>query len=256
MLPFERRQELLTQLRDKKSVNIAEAAKQFHIGEATIRRDLEKLEIRGLARRIYGGAVLLEGLDAEIPMDVREKTEQAQKEIIGRLAAELVEDGDVLILDSSSTTLTMIDHLKARKDLTIITNGLKAADLAGDLPHAKVYCCGGRLSELSKSLVGMSARQFIRSHSAKRIFFSCRAVNYETGICDSSDEEAELRQDMIAASSEAILLAAYSKFNATAFCRICGLADVDAIVTDSTPDALWVKHLSESGVRVVTPDAG
>lgn len=255
MLPFDRRQELLALLRANKSVNIAEAAERFHIGEATIRRDLEKFENRGLARRIYGGAVLLEGLDAEIPMDVREKTEQAQKEIIGRLAAELVEDGDVLILDSSSTTLTMIGCLKTRKDLTIITNGLKAADVAGDLAYAKVYCCGGRLRELSKSLVGMSARQFIRSHSARRLFFSCRAINCDAGICDNSDEEAELRQDMIAASSEAILLAASSKFNATAFCRICGLADIDAVVTDTMPSEQWMKCLSESGVRAVYPNA-
>lgn len=253
MLPFDRREALLQELRERKTVNIADAAERYRIGEATIRRDLEKLERRGLARRIYGGAVLVEGLDAEIPMDVREKTEQAQKETIGRLAAELAEDGDVLILDSSSSTLAMIGHLKARKDLTIITNGLKAAGLAGDLGGAKVYCCGGRLRELSQSLVGMSARQFIRSHSARRLFFSCRAVSFEAGVCDSSDEEAELRQDMIASSDEAVLLAASSKFDASAFCRICGLDELDAVVTDLRPGERWMERLGQCAVRVVCP---
>ena len=198
MLSFDRREALLSQLRDKKTVRIADAAKAFHIGEATIRRDLEKLEKRGLARRIYGGAVLVEGLETEIPMSVREKTEQVQKDIIGRLAAQLVEDGDVLILDSSSSVLSMIPYLSPRKDLTIITNGLKAANMAGELKNAKVYCCGGRLRELSNSLVGMNARRFIRTHSAHMLFFSCRSLNLNKGLCDSSEEEAELRQDMIA----------------------------------------------------------
>jgi DeoR/GlpR family transcriptional regulator of sugar metabolism len=248
MLSFDRRQELLEQLKERKTVRISEAAEQFHIGEATIRRDLEKLEKRGLARRIYGGAVLVEGLDAEIPMDVREKTEQSQKDVIGRLAAGLVEDSDVLILDSSSSILSMIGHLGSRKDLTIITNGLKAADFAGDLANAKVYCCGGRLRELSKSLVGMNARQFIRSHSAGKLFFSCRAVNQELGVCDSSDEEAELRQDMIASSGQVILLAAASKFNSSAFCRICGFDKIDTVVTDTVLTQEWEDHLK--GFRI------
>jgi DeoR/GlpR family transcriptional regulator of sugar metabolism len=251
VLSYDRRQELLDQLRERKTIRISEAAGEFHIGEATIRRDLEKLEKQGLARRIYGGAVLLEGLDAEIPMDVREKTEQAQKESIGRLAASIVEDGDVLILDSSSSTLAMISFLMVKKDLTIITNGLKAADMAGDLGNSKVYCCGGRLRELSKSLVGMSARKFIRSHSAGKLFFSCRAVNLEMGVCDSSDEEAELRQDMIASCKKAILLAASSKFNGSAFCQICGFEDIDVILTDLMPDEQWMKHLSNFNVRLI-----
>lgn len=253
MTSFERRQELLEQLKEQKSVNIAEAAEHFHIGEATIRRDLEKLEKRGIARRIYGGAVLLEGLDAEIPMDVREKTEQSQKDVIGRLAAELVEDGDVLILDSSSSILSMIAHLNCCKDLTIITNGLKAADLAGNLDKAKVYCCGGRLRELSKSLVGMNARQFIKSHSARKLFFSCRSVNMEMGICDSSDEEAELRQDMIASSNQAILLSASTKFGTSAFCRICSMESINTIITDTAPSTEWEKHIKGYNIKILYP---
>lgn len=251
MLPDGRRQELLRRLKETKSLCIAEEAKRFHIGEATIRRDLEKLERRGLARRIYGGAALVEGLDAEIPMDVRERTEPAQKQSIGRLAAALVEDGDIIVLDSSSSVLSMVPHLGARKGLTIITNGLKAAELAGELGSAKVYCCGGRLRELSKSLVGMSARQFIRGHSAMKLFFSCRAVNMEMGVCDSSDEEAELRQDMIASCGQAVLLAAASKLGSGAFCRICGIDAIDTLITDSLPDERWREYLAQSHVRLI-----
>lgn len=251
MLSFDRREALLAQLREKKTVRISEAAKEFYIGEATIRRDLEKLEKRGLARRVYGGAVLVEGLDAEIPMDVRERTEQAQKEAIGRLAAGLVEDGDTLILDSSSSVLSMIPHLGAKKDLTVITNGLKAAELAGELGCAKVYCCGGRLRELSKSLVGMNARQFIRGYSVRKLFFSCRCVNMEHGVCDSSDEEAELRRDMIASSAEAILLAVSTKFDTGAFCSICGLEDINTIITDAEPEERWKDYLERNHVTVI-----
>lgn len=251
MLSDERREALLALLREKKSIKIADAAKEFYIGEATIRRDLEKLEKRGLARRVYGGALLVEGPDAEIPMDVRERMERVRKETIGRLAAQLVEDGDTLILDSSSSVISMIEHLYGRKGLTIITNGLKAAELAGELPDAKVYCCGGRLRELSKSLVGMTARQFIRSHSVSKLFFSCRSVNFQYGLCDLSEEEAELRQDMIASSAQVFLLAVSTKFDENAFCRICGFQDIDVIITDTLPSQQWIDFFDQYHVKVL-----
>lgn len=127
MLTLERQQEILSLIKQRKSVSVAELSKRFFIGEASIRRDLDKLEKKGLVKRTYGGAVLVSGLDSEIPLFIREEEQRGAKQLIGQLAASLVEDDQIIFMDSSSTVLSMAPYLKGRQRLTVITNGAKAA---------------------------------------------------------------------------------------------------------------------------------
>ena len=121
----ERQQEIIKILKENKSASVAQLAKKLFIGEATIRRDLDKLEKQGLIKRTYGGAVWLEGLDSEIPLYIRENSNKFQKDLLGKAAAQLVNDGDIIIMDSSSTTHSIVKHLSHLKKLTVVTNGAK-----------------------------------------------------------------------------------------------------------------------------------
>src|SRR5690554_5827583 len=105
MFTLERQQAILDLLKSNKSASVSDLSKRFFIGEATIRRDLDKLEKMGLIKRTYGGAVLIEGLDSEIPLFVRESEQKDLKVSIGKLAAQLVNDNDIIIIDSSSTSM-------------------------------------------------------------------------------------------------------------------------------------------------------
>lgn len=251
MMAVERREEILRILKEKRAVSVEELAGRLFIGPATIRRDLDTLQRQRLLRRTHGGAVLLEGLDAEIPLTVREGERSQEKQRIGQLAAALVRDGDSVILDSSSTTYSMIPHLKARENLMCITNGAKTAPALGALPHARIYCTGGRLRENSLSFVGEQARRAIGDYHVETLFFSCRGITREHGAMDSSDEEAELRRAMIAISRRVVLLCDGSKFDQTAFYHVCGLEELDCIVTDRQPDGQWMDFLHERGVQVI-----
>ena len=251
MFTLERQNEIFQYLKEQKSASISELSRQFFIGEATIRRDLDKLEKKNLIKRTYGGAVLVEGLNMEIPLSVREKEQASGKDHIGRLAAALVQEGDILIMDSSSTTYAMIPYLKQKDDVTIITNGVKTAATLGRELHTQVYCTGGKLRENSMSLVGQGAREYIRNFTAQRLFFSCRGITAENGAMDNSDEEAELRRVMMDRAETVYLLCDSSKCNRSAFYKICDLMRIHCFITDAAPSEALGDALLHSGVRIL-----
>jgi len=237
MLTLERQNEIMRILKDRKSVLVSDLAGRFFTGESTIRRDLDFLEKQRLIRRTYGGAMLLEGLNTEIPFDVRERERTEAKDRIGMLAAEFVLEGDTIILDSSSTTYHMLKHLSGRRDLTVITNGLKTAMTAGAELRCQVFCTGGALRENSSSLVGSGAQTFMESHRAQKLFFSCRALSKDGWAMDVSDEEAALRRTMLRSADRKFLLCDQSKIGQTAFAKICALEEIDELVLDQLPEA-------------------
>lgn len=251
MFVIERQQEILNLLKMQKSVKVTELSKKFYIGEATIRRDLDKLEKKGLLKRTYGGAILLEGLDSEIPLSVREIDQKNAKDIIGNRAVQLVEDGNIIIMDSSSTVLKMAPYLKDRKQLTIITNGAKTAVELGEMFHFKIHCTGGTLRENSLSYIGEHARRCIDSMFADTLFFSCRAISTEKGLTDICEEEAELRKLMIKNCKKIVLLCDSTKFDNVAFCKIEDFDKIHYIVTDKCPSAQWENFFMEKNVTLL-----
>lgn len=255
MFAIERQQEIVKIIREKKSVSVEDLSKKFFIGEATIRRDLEKLEKMGLLKRTYGGAVLLEGLDKEIPLSVRESEQRHAKDIIGEMAASLVRDSNIIILDSSSTTLKMVPYLKGKSALTAITNGVKTAMELGELLHTKVYCTGGLLRENSLSFIGEQAKRCIDNYNVDIAFFSCRALSMEVGLSDSNEDEAILRRLMIKNSSKSVLLCDHTKFDKVSFCKIGGFERIDYLVTDIKPSEEWLNFLEMQNVKVLYKQA-
>ena len=251
MSTLERQNQILDYLKQEKSASITELSKQFFIGEATIRRDLDKLEKQNLIKRTYGGAVLVEGLNIEIPINVREREQAVSKDKIGRLAAELVHDGDSIIMDSSTTTYSMIPYLKTKTDITIITNGVKTATSLGNTLHTRVYCSGGKLRENSLSLVGQGARDYIKNFQAQKLFFSCRGITVQNGAMDNSEEEAELRNIMMDCAEQVILLCDSSKFCQKAFYKICNLSRLNCIITDLCPPPEMMQVLTSNGIEVL-----
>ncbi|MGI6704772.1 MAG: DeoR/GlpR family DNA-binding transcription regulator [Clostridia bacterium] len=251
MFAIERQQEIINILKAKRSVSVVELSKKFFIGEATIRRDLGKLEKMGLLKRTYGGAVLLEGLDLEIPLSVRESEQKKEKDNIGRLASQLVQDGDIIIMDSSSTTLRMVPYLQGKSALTVITNGAKTAIELGELLRIKVYSTGGMLRENSLSYIGELARKCIEGFYVDTVFFSCRALSMEKGLTDSNGDEAELRRLMIQNSRKAVLLCDHTKLDKISFSRIGDFADIDYIVVDQKPSYEWINFLQEKNVQII-----
>ena len=126
MLSLERQNEIVNYLKEHHSATVSELSEKFYIGPASIRRDLAKLEKLDIVKRTHGGAVLVESLSHDIPLNIRGRLSYDAKRIIGRLAAEQVMDNDMIFMDSSTTTCQMAPYLNQKCNLTIVTNGLSA----------------------------------------------------------------------------------------------------------------------------------
>lgn len=231
MFEIERLNQILECLKQKQTASVRELSERIFVSEATIRRDLNALEKRGLVKRIHGGAVLLEGIHRELPLYVREQQSVSAKREIAAGAAKYIRDGQVIFLDASSTCTFLIKHFAAFKSLTIVTNGMKSAQELSKLNH-RVYCTGGLLLHNSSAYVGNYAANFVRQFNADIFFFSSRGLSAEGRITDASSEETHVRRAMFEQSKTRIFLCDQSKYGFTYCYNLCTLSQVDAYITN------------------------
>jgi DeoR/GlpR family transcriptional regulator of sugar metabolism len=191
------------------------------------------------------------GLDVELPLSVRETKRIDEKSKIAQSAVNLINDGDTIIMDSSSTVMRMADYLQNKADLTIITNGAKTAVKLAEQIECKLYCTGGRMRENTLTFFGESANSFIEKFNADKVFLSCGALSMKKGITDSHEEEGKLRRLMIDASKTAVLLCDHTKFDTISFCKICDVKCVEYIITDTMPSLDWVNYAERKNLRLI-----
>ncbi len=231
MYEFDRLKEILAILTQSKSASVRMLGQKLYVSEATVRRDLNALEKQGLVRRVFGGVVLIEGDQKEIPFYAQLAQGDEHKENIALTAIERVKNGDVLMLDASSTVSRMIRHLKRFQRLTIITNsgitmsGLQELD-------AKVIITGGLMMRNSQGFVGCYAEDMVRSFNADLCFFSCGGLSADGRVSDMISEETSIRRVMMRHARRRILLCDSSKFGRECCYNLCTVDDVDEIISD------------------------
>jgi DeoR/GlpR family transcriptional regulator of sugar metabolism len=251
MLTLERQNAIMDILYKKKVVSINTLASEFSISTASIRRDLEKMEKQGLIRRTYGGALLVEGVTEEIPLEVREIEQKEAKEKIARTAVRLIDQKDTIFMDSSTTTKEMTSFMEGIVDLRVITNGVRAMTDLAKLENVTIYGISGNLRKQQLSMVGNQAENCVSEFWASKLFFSCTGMWISHGAMDYSDAEAEIRKRMMAVSQKIILLCDHTKFDRPAFYRICPFARVNILITDEKLSPQWETLLHQNGVEVL-----
>lgn len=253
MLAIERKNEILSILQKEQRVLVSELSRRYHVTDETIRRDLEKLEEEGLVKRTYGGAVLNKGKHVDMPLRIRERTNRNEKQVIATLVAGLVEDGDRIMLDASSTSLMIAKELKNMNKLTVITNSVEVLiELAGH-EGIQVISTGGNLNETSLSLVGNAAQKVLNGYHVDKTIFSCKGVDMTHGITDSNELDSDIKIAMYGCADTAILAVDSSKFDKVSFVKTMHLKKGDILVTDTKPSADWMSFLQERGVELVLP---
>lgn len=251
MLSAERQKAVYEYICAHHSASVAELSKHFFISETSIRRDLQKLECSGLIHKTYGGAVLVQGDNEVISLEARQQVEREAKTVIARKAAALVKNGDVIFLDSSSTALAMVPHFSSLTNLSVFTNGLQIANALAEYPQFKVYVLGGLLNSRTFSMCGAITAQQIKGVYANQVFVSPKGVDDKGNIYCANEEEAQLRQMMMALSDHAVLLCSRKKLGQHAAFRLCGLSEVTSFVCDDSPDPYWIELLKNSNVALL-----
>ena len=251
MLAIERRREILARLTANGKVLVAELAKDFDVTEETIRRDLEKLDKEGLVSKTYGGAVSKHNAAIDLPYNVRENANVEQKKRIAELIAELIEDGERIMVDSSSTALYVIKKIKEKKNLTVITNSVKILLELADKPDWTVLSTGGILKKNSLSLTGSSAEKMIRSYHVDTAICSCKGLDTELGITDSNENDSLIKQAMFQSAERRILALDTEKFDKKSFVKVGDFSDIDLVVSDSAPAEKWIGFCEEKNLKLV-----
>ena len=253
MLAIERKNQILNKLKTEQRVLVSELAAAYQVTEETIRRDLDKLEKEGYATKTYGGAIWGNSTKTDLSYTIRNKTNVEAKSTIGELMCRIIEDGDHLMLDDSSTSLFIAKHIKEKKNITVITNSVEILTELSDADGWNIMSTGGRLKPESMALVGEQAHSMIHNFCVDRAIISCKGLDMTAGITDSSEFHASTKQAMLSSAKQAILALDSSKFNKTSFVRIASLQQIKVVVTDKVPDEIWLSLFRENNIQCVYP---
>lgn len=255
MLAIERRNDILERLQVEKKVIVSELGKIYQVSEETIRRDLEKLENDGLVVKSYGGAVLNEHSIFDLPFNIRKNQNVLAKQKAAELVAEMVRDGEAVMMDASSTDVYIAKALKETKEkLTVITNSVEIIVELFAVPEWKVISTGGVSREKSFALLGPQTDRIIQSYYVDKAIISCKGLSLTGGITDSDEQDANSKRLMFQAAKERILVADSTKFGETAFTKVADWIDVTKVVTDKKPGTEWLQLFEENRIECIYPD--
>jgi len=251
MLAIERRNAILTKLSTDGKVLVSDLAREFDVTEETIRRDLEKLDNDGMARKTYGGAVKNESFNTDLPFHVRKQNNVESKRYIASLIGEMISDGDYIMLDSSTTALCVIKSIINKKNITLITNSIEILLELCNKPDWNILSTGGTLKEGGLSLVGYQAEKMISGFHVDIAICSCKGIDEENGITDSNERDAEIKKAFFKSANKRVLAIDSSKFNRSSFVKVCGIGDVDTVVTEVKPSNEWIDRLKQNNIELI-----
>ena len=232
MMIGERHRRILEELKKRPDITVRELSVLLSVSEPTVRRDFTELHRKGIITKIYGGAILNQGAaDREIPFLLRENEKSAVKTEMGARAADLVEDGMVVMLDGSTSAYHLVPYLARKKDLLVVTSGAKTAVALAEA-NVRTFCTGGQMLIHSFSYVGERAEDFVRHINADLLFFSCHGLSETGQMTERAIEEANLRRVMFESCKKKILLCDSSKFGKTCFYNMGHVSEIDAVISE------------------------
>lgn len=229
----DREKRILEILLKEKKAEVKQLAKTLFISEPSVRRDLQRLEKQNLIKRIHGGAILEETALSKnkIPFLIREYEQSSAKAIIAQKTINLICDNDVIFLDASTSCYYLIPYLASKRNLTVITNGVKALSKLAEY-DIKTISTGGTLVNSCLALVGEEAYKTIESYNADIALFSCRGISDGGYLTDIAPNENNVRKKMIEHAKKSYLLCASEKFGKGYFHNLCHMDYITGVISE------------------------
>lgn len=252
MYDIEREKKILEILEQRGSISVNRLATLIFCSGSTVRRDLTKMEKKGLVKRSFGFVSLAKDImTEETSFSAREAVNISLKKRMAKQAASLLKNGQVVFIDSSTTLFYIVPYLNDLKNLLIITNGLKiAADITSRTPH-KVIIIGGEVQPHTNSSLGSSAINQVAFFHADVALFSCTGVSLEYGFSEASYDSAEFKQRMIYNSDCKIFVFDSSKFGQNKAFKTCDISNVNAVIIPNDLNENIKEEIKKKGVDVI-----
>jgi DeoR family transcriptional regulator of aga operon len=247
----QRRRAIRSLVESNAQANVAELARRFRVSEVTIRSDLSALADVGALVRVHGGA-LPPGDSEELPITVKQTLYHAEKVRIATAAAELIRDGETVVLDSGTTTAEIARQIRGLKlrSLNVITNALNIAVLLANAHHVNLIIPGGILRRKSWSLAGPQAEQALRDLQADRLFLGVDSLDPEIGLMTPHVLEAKLNALMIRIARQTVAVTDSSKLLRRNLSVIAPVEQVHLLITDRAAAPEAVAAIRARGVEV------
>ena len=247
---------ILKQLYESGYVSVAELRDMLGVSAVTIRSDLDALEQAGQLLRTHGGAVPVTATEEQLSFSVRQRTNVEAKERIGAAAAQLVADGEAIVLDASTTAWHLARHLRSRRDLTVLTTGLYVALELLRASGISVMIPGGPVWREAAAVVGSWDRTMLEYGNLQKAFIGARGLTLEEGITDANQEEVSLKRDILASVSEVNVIVDASKLGKVAFATVASINEINRVITnqealDDQVAAAVISGLRERGIEVM-----
>jgi DeoR/GlpR family transcriptional regulator of sugar metabolism len=258
-LPAGRKADLAAYVADEGQVTVAKLASHFQVSTDTIRRDLDQLDADGLLIRTHGGAISHAASNRpDTELEVRLHVQTAAKETIGRLAASLVDDSSVIMLNGGTTTLAVARHLRTHHNLTIVTNNLRIPAEISPTAFRDLYVFGGSVRTITQTTTGPVTLRPANGHDievqADLAFIGVGAVSPDGGYTTSNLGDAAMMAAMMDRATKVAILADSAKFDRTLFAQVGVLAAADYLICEVPPPDELLTALRKAKVEVITPD--
>lgn len=249
----ERQEQIARMVEENGRARVTDLAGRFGVSAVTIRKDLLILASERRVVRTHGGAINARGTRPELAFHVRERLQREEKSRMGAAAAASVADGESIVLDPSTSALSIARHLKDRETwhgLTVVTNSIQiASELAGH-PGITVLMLGGRVRWEALSVVGPLGDGVFRRVNVQKAFVGAAGFTIEAGLSDVMEEEAQIKRSMVAAAREVYAVVDHTKWGRVALATFCRTDRLTGVFTDGEAPATMVAALRDMGIQV------
>lgn len=247
-----RQRQIVELLRTGEVVNVADLARRFETSLITIRRDLSALHASGLISRTHGGAVpARHDTFTDSPYRERRNVHDAAKRRAVTAAAALIRNGDSLYMNAGTTMCCLVEALRDRTDLNVVTNGITVSYELSRLESVDVFLLAGMVDFNSMSTVGPAAEESLRDIRIARAFLGVSGLSVEGGMAMFDVLNARINRAIVHAAEEVVVVVDASKFRSQAHHRIAPLTDIDVVVTDDGVSADDVDRMRSLGIEVI-----
>lgn len=243
---------ILKLLQSEESLKVADLSDMLNVSLVTIRKDLKILEDKSLLFRTHGFISKSDPYPNEVNVNEKEHFFKDEKIRIGNAAAQLVNTNNPILIASGTTVLHMARALNTseRNNLTIVTSAMNVAMVLRDKPNVEILQLGGIMRQSSTSVVGPYAESMLQGLAFSTLFMGVDGIEAGYGCSTSNVLEAKLNHEMIKVSQKTVVLTDSSKFGKKGFGRICGLSDIDQIITDQNIPTISAKKIEEAGIEL------
>jgi DeoR family fructose operon transcriptional repressor len=245
LIPAQRRERIQDYLGIHQIVRTADLCEILDASEATIRRDLEWLEEKGFLERTHGGAILNQRMILEQEYQQRAQHHPEEKRRIGELAASLIDEGDIVFINSGTTATQVLQHIRRNSRITVFTNNVSAVMDLGD-PGFHYYMTGGEFQSRSNSLAGRFALDNLGLVYANKTILGVDGISLKHGCTVPTNAEAEVVRRMIERTKgQVIVVADHSKWGVVSNFQIANMDEIDKLITDESLDSSAVESLAD-----------